>query len=87
MPASHLNGCLGLAVRDLERASGQEELGGREEGSSSPKPATFLHPESQEMGGGGAFPDHSRHSEQSGGKISKRAMESSPALYNTCSRG
>lgn len=56
-----------------------------------PKPATFLHPESQEIGGvgvqGGAYPDHSRQSENSGGKIFQRAMKSKPAPNNMWSLG
>lgn len=42
------------------------------------QPATFLHPESQEMWGvvwGRAFPDRSRHSEQYGGKNRPRSTE------------
>lgn len=51
---SHLAGCLGLAVRDWERV--KRDRVGREQGVEPrarllPKPATFLHPESQEMGG------------------------------------
>ncbi len=54
-----------------------------------PKPATFLHPKSQEMGGmwGRAFPDRNRHSEQNGGKIFKRAKKSRLRPCNTRSRG
>lgn len=37
--------------------------------------------------GGRTFPDHSRHSEQYGGKNFKSAMKSGPRLYNTWSQG
>lgn len=48
-----------------------------------PKPATFLHPESQEMGGCAlTYPDCRLYSEQSDGKIFKRAMKSGPMLNN-----
>lgn len=62
-------------MRDWERASRhggvRREKGVELQACPLPKPATFLHPQSQEMRGGlrgRAFPDRSRHSEQYGGK-------------------
>lgn len=78
--ASNLGRCLELAVRDSERASRQGERAWscRLVLFQSLLHSSIRSPKRWRGVWGGAFPDHSRHSEQSGGKIFKRAVKSSP---------
>lgn len=88
----HLWRCLGLSVRDWKSVSRQGGFGERRAWNCR---LVFFQslPHSSIWGPkrwgvwGGAYPDRNRHSEQSGGKIFKRAMKSRPLLNNIWSQG